>query len=314
MEHQEKRSIWLTDQITKSEFFRQKLHEYGLLEIAYAIESIEGEKLSWSHQTLGISEAAWNKIIHRGIKPIIVFAHPYVLTTIKRSVSYYRSLAMVSLKSMQNVQLSLERFEREENPASFTDEKALSVAHHLNQLISRLIEVDDEISPRMFDLWRGMTAGSTAQGSWQNKKGEIAENLIKDFIKRRVDEEKLLLKIADNKTTMVLKNNRCIRYGSEPDIAIYDADQKIVSALEIKGGIDKAGILERVGAAIKSLSRAKQENPEAITILIMHAVSITPQSQQDLEAHKNDIDHWFTIEDIINHESTRQKLFTLLKI
>jgi hypothetical protein len=27
--------------VTKSEFFHQKLHEYGLLEIAYAIESIQ---------------------------------------------------------------------------------------------------------------------------------------------------------------------------------------------------------------------------------------------------------------------------------
>jgi len=34
----------LTDQVTKSEFFHQKLHEYGLLEIAYAIEDVQGSE------------------------------------------------------------------------------------------------------------------------------------------------------------------------------------------------------------------------------------------------------------------------------
>ncbi len=33
---QSKHESWLIDQVTKSEFFHQKLHEYGLLETAYA--------------------------------------------------------------------------------------------------------------------------------------------------------------------------------------------------------------------------------------------------------------------------------------
>lgn len=33
------------------------------------------------------------------------------------------------------------------------------VAFRLNELISRLIEADEQIDPREFDLWRGMTAG-----------------------------------------------------------------------------------------------------------------------------------------------------------
>ena len=39
---------WLLDQVTKSEFFHQKLHEYGLLEIAYILESVQGENLDWN--------------------------------------------------------------------------------------------------------------------------------------------------------------------------------------------------------------------------------------------------------------------------
>lgn len=168
--NQDKRESWLIDQITKSEFFHQKLHEYGLLEIAYAIEAIRGEDLQWSLDALGISSKAWSKVIHQGFKPVRVFAHPYVLVTVARSVGYYRGLAMVSLKSMSNVQLSVERFETGQNRQPFDDQKAWDIANHLNKLISRLIETDEEIDPREFDLWRGMTAGSTAQGSWQNKK------------------------------------------------------------------------------------------------------------------------------------------------
>ena len=84
--------------------------------------------------------------------------------------------------------------------------------------------------------------------------------------------------------------------------------------MEIKGGIDTAGVLERVGAAIKSLSRAKNENPNAVTILIMYRVAMTEQARQDLESHRNDIDCWFTIEDVLNRVGTRQEIFKRLGI
>ena len=156
--------------MAKSEFFHQKLHEYGLLEVAYAIETIKGETLEWDLELLGISSKAWNKVIHRGFKPIRVFAHPYTLVTIPRSAGYYRDLAMVSRESMNNAQLSTERFEAGRNSPPLDEQKAWDIARHLNGLISRLIETDEQIDPREFDLWRGMTAGLRAQKAWQNKK------------------------------------------------------------------------------------------------------------------------------------------------
>ena len=181
---QNKLESWLLDQVTKSEFFHQKLHEYGLLEIAYAVEGVQGENLDWDLEELGISRNAWNIVIHRGIKPVRVFAHPYVLQIITRSVGYYRGLAMVSLKSMNNIKLPVGRFETGRSKKPLDEQEAQVVAHHLNGLISRLIEADEQIDPREFDLWRGMTAGSTAQGSWQNRKGGVAEDLIKGFIRK----------------------------------------------------------------------------------------------------------------------------------
>jgi len=79
----DKYESWLIDQVTKSEFFHQKLHKYGLLEVAYAIEDVHGENLDWNKKNLGISEKAWKKVIHRGIKPVRVFAHPDVLRSVQ---------------------------------------------------------------------------------------------------------------------------------------------------------------------------------------------------------------------------------------
>jgi hypothetical protein len=221
---------------------------------------------------------------------------------------------MVSLKSMSNINLSIERFETGRSRRSLGEEKAEAVAQRLNELISRLVEADDQIDPREFDLWRGMTAGSTAQGSWQNRKGEAAEVLVKGFIKRRIRERNLLASESSDEASETLIDGRTVRYGSEPDIAFVDERQQVVAAVEIKGGIDTAGVLERVGAAIKSLSRVKNENSKATTLLIMYRVAMTEQAQQDLESHRADIDHWFTIEDVLNRDDMRQEIFELLAI
>ena len=160
----EKQRAWALDQIKKSLFFHQRLHEWKLVEVAQQIEGISGESLSWELPDLNISELAWNRIIHSGIKPIIVFANPTVLINVDRSVGYYRMLAMVSQKSMNQIGLATTRYEQTDRLPS--SEAALRIARRLNTLICALIEQEHDIETREFDLWRGMAAGSQAQGSW----------------------------------------------------------------------------------------------------------------------------------------------------
>ena len=95
---------------------------------------------------------------------------------------------------------------------------------------------------------------------------------------------------------------RVVIFSDEPDIAIY-RDDKIQAAIEIKGGIDTAGVLERVGAAIKSLRRAREENPQSTTILLQ-GVSVTPK-KNDLEINRDAVNHWFTIEDVLENQDRR---------
>lgn len=280
------------------------------MEVAEQIDEIKGESLNWDRSRLEISDKAWNKIIHRGIKPIIVFAHPDVLVNVSRSTGYYRMLAMVSQKSMNQVGLSTIRYEEGWLPKF---EAAEVIAQHLNKIISKLVEADEKIDAREFDLWRGMAAGSQAQGSWQNTKGRKMEIVIQGIIRRRLRESGLASEEIDDKPRIALTDHRGVVFADEPDIGFYQ-DNKIVAAVEVKGGIDKAGVLERVGAAIKSLSRSKEENPDSVTILILQEVSMTPQSVIDLQTNQKAVNHWFTVEDVLENEEKRNEIFALLGI
>lgn len=300
---------WYIDQLAKSEFFHQKLHEWKLVEIAEQLEAVQGENLTWDKSILGISENAWNKVIHRGIKPVIVFAHPEILQTILGSTAYYRMLAMVSQKSMNQVGGSVTNFE---TGSKFPDkEKAMFLASHLNQIISHLIETDEKLNAREFDIWRGMSAGSQAQGSWQNAKGEQAEILLRGIIEKRINGKGLAKEVTTTK--IELNNRKIITFSSEPDISVLE-NGLIQIAVEVKGGIDTAAVLERVGAAIKSLRRAKEENSDSITILIMQEVAFSATAQKDIELSKEAINYFFKLEQLIENELEREQFFNLLGI
>jgi XcyI restriction endonuclease len=308
-----RREAWLLDQLSKSEFFHQKLHEWGMLDIASQIEEVKGETLPWECNNLGISQKAWNKVIHCGIKPVIVFAHPQVLRSVSCAVGYYRMLAMVSQKSMNQIGLSIIRYEQGK---SFPDELvAENIAQHLNKIISHLVETDEQIDAREFDLWRGMAAGSQAQGSWQNAKGSKVEILIKSIVQLRLREENWISnEIGDSdEKVMQLKDGRRIVFASEPDIGVYK-DELILVAVEIKGGIDTAGVLERFGATLKSLIRAKEANSESTTILILPGVSVTTRAISALNASQNVVNYWFILEELVEENSKKQELFELLAI
>ncbi len=300
---------WALDQLAKSEFFHQRLHEWGMLEVACQIEKVAGETLAWGLSELGITQKAWDRVIHRGIKPVVVFAHPQVLISVPRAVGYYRMLAMVSQKSMNRVGLPTTRYEMRATPKD--EQTALAIARRLNDIISHLVEADEQIDGREFDLWRGMAAGSQAQGSWQNTKGSKTEVIIKGILQRRLREKKWVTGETVGGSRMRLKDGRKAVFADEPDVGVYRGE-RIIAAIEIKGGIDTAGVLERVGAAIKSLSRVKEDNPKSTTVLILSGVSITSQARSDLQTNQRAVNHWFTIEDILENEEKRERLFGLL--
>jgi len=180
----EKAKKWRMDQLQRALFFHRKFHEYGMIELAEELDQLKGERYEWALEALGISEIAWNIAIHRGIKPVLVFCHPDVIMENPRRIAYYRMLAILSQKSMQNIGLPTQKHEFESE--QLDREKARSLAITFNKIISAIVEDDPEITVRELDMLRAMSAGTQADGSWRNRKGDEAEEAIKALIKARI--------------------------------------------------------------------------------------------------------------------------------
>lgn len=306
-EKQHKREVWRSDQLAKSQLFHRLLHKWRLVEIAEEIETVQGEKYEWDCCKLCISDRAWQKVIHRGVKPVQVFAHPQVLQENPKRIVYYRMLAMVSQKSMNNLGFAVEGWETGQR-TEISEDQALNLACHLNAIISEIICEDERVSERELDLWRGMAAGAQAQGAWQNIKGVRAEqqvySLIKDFIANLGAEEK-------SKGEFIVHDRCRVIFSKDPDVAVYQNDE-MKAAAEIKGGIDPAGALERLGAALKTLERIQREFPEASLILVAPRSAMTQAFLRELNQRPQI--HLFALEDLLTSEQKQQRFLQALNL
>lgn len=77
----------------------------------------------------------------------------------------------------------------------------------------------------------------------------------------------------DELTAFSLANGYQFKFESEPDISVLDPDGLLVGAIEVKGGLDPAGALERYGAAKKSFDAAKAINKNCMTLYLSGAVT-----------------------------------------
>jgi hypothetical protein len=116
------------------------------------------------------------------------------------------------------------------------------------------------------------SAGAQINGSWLNKIGEEAELLTRRILIRsltegqyivaailkdgssRLDAEYLedLVDKVDLLLGVRLNNQTSILFSSEPDLSLLNPAGEVVAVIEVKGGKDTAGALERYGAAKKS--------------------------------------------------------------
>ena len=73
-------------------------------------------------------------------------------------------------------------------------------------------------------------------------------------------------------------DNIVMIFASEPDVAFHK-DDSLEATIEIKGGIDPAGALERLGAANKSASAALASSPRCKNFLVAGAITAEMQSR-----------------------------------
>lgn len=247
-----------------------------------------------------ISKEAWAYVEQLGIEPHRVFAHPDILCQYPSFVSYYRGMALLPLKGMREVAVAVEKWESGDIRARPKLEDALKVARACNYVNSGIITSVDGWT--LDDGARNIlaTTSITQDGSMRNRVGKNAEKRIQLKLLRWLRENRKILSEAPNSSNIYLLTPGCrMTFSSDPDIKFEtrsapNAEWEITATIEIKGGKDPAGALERLGAVQKSF----EKTPRAKNFLI--AGVVTKEMARRLSALP--VEKHFLLDDLLDDE------------
>ena len=262
-------------------------------------------KLRYRKRELCIEKDAWRHVAEAGIKRRLVFAHPDILKAIPDASLHYRGIALLSRKRVQEVAGGVTKWEGSPEMVRVGEEKALRVCRLYNAVISSIILDNTDWTLR--DGYRNViaTLGITEDGAMRNIIGQEAEESIKERLIEWTRAKGLLE--ATNAVDSSGREWRLIgdvgmRFGSEPDIAFEKNDVPAV-IIEVKGGKDPAGALERLGAIKKTFDEAPQA---CKNFLIVGVVTATMHDRlQDMR-----IEEVFDIDRLINDEDEWTRFVT----
>ncbi|MBN2095316.1 MAG: XcyI family restriction endonuclease [Candidatus Aenigmarchaeota archaeon] len=315
----------------RSTFFYRKLHEYNTYTFPETIQKLIplSEDYDWTkYKSWGITKEAFEQIKNSNLSLIQVFSHPRILREHPVLIAYYRNVAALSQKSVSYLSgVHTMRFELgEKNNLSEVQAKELSKL--FNEHISLIIEsaLEDFSTEHIKGLLFAST-GAQIDGSWRNAIGDEAEKVVqKLLIKEAIDLCKLTaFMLRDNHSGIeefdkkkaksqldrirefkgfTLSNKRSVIFSSEPDVSIIDKDGSTIAVIEVKGGADPAGALERYGAAKKSFEEAIRQNREVVTIFV--ASCITSEVEERVKKDKT-IKHFYNLTALLTHEDQREE-------
>ena len=332
-------SVTKEQYVLKSTFFYNKLNSLGYFELFREIQryaQIEGASLNWEHRgDRGISDDAWNIIIESNISPVIVFAHPKVITLKPSFVKYYRSVAMIPQKGFSAVSKVSNIADIENGKiasGTLSSNKINSIIKVINEFVSLVINLSSRIDENEIQGMMYATAGTNIDGSWRNQIGAEGERVIRSIIFREllrqgditsVDDKELGLKAIgemdveryhraiDLVRVINLKNGYSVLFSSEPDLTMFNPEGDIVGIIEIKAGLDPAGALERLGAMFKSFENTLAEYPNAVTILAISC--ITTEVRKRLDASMV-VRQTFVTTDITSSDKEKRKFVNRLRV
>lgn len=265
----------------RSTFFYRKLKEYKTLSFLSKIDALlpaahlyswEGCCVNW-----GVGEDAFNYINKSpNLHLIQVFCHPRLIREHYTLVAYYRNIAALSQKAVKYlINIDVKKFETEQNTSrGLTESQALEIASLFNEHISLII--DSSIESITKEELQGILLASTGaqiDGSWRNAIGEEAEKVVHRLLIKETKERNLIAALIPRIGTAIelytpekieeqlgnieryrgvmLINHTSILFSSEPDISLLSNQGTTLGVIEVKGGVDSAGALERYGAAKK---------------------------------------------------------------
>ncbi len=241
-----------------------------------------------------ISQSAWEYVHGRGLGPAQVFCHPEMLVEEPFTSLYYRGFSGLSLKEVQEQALSVSTWEREPETRArkprVSEESARQVASLYNCFISSIIENTADWT--LENGYRNIIAsmGISFDGSMRNRLGALPERRLRRLLLEFVVEARLLVDpeytgtvdLPDSPANgrYILSDGIVMEFSSEPDVAFLRGEM-LEATIEVKGGIDPAGALERLGAAEKSAQAAIEVNTRCKNFLVAGAITAEMRRRLD---------------------------------
>ena len=211
----------------------------------------------------------------------MVFAHPVLLRKNPALSAYYRGIALLSQKRVSDLVTGVANWENPERQPRVGEERSTAVSRLYNAVISSIIEgaTNWTVENGYRNIIATMAIG--LDGTMRNLVGQDAERTIKDRIGEWLERVGLIEAYDSNETTYELPNDYSMRFASEPDIEFRQTiggATKTIATIEIKGGKDPAGALERLGAIQKSF----EATPPGCTNMLIAGV-VTDEMAERLD-------------------------------
>ncbi len=263
----------LDDAQRRSAVIAERIRQRTDLALRRSIATFEGALSFLPMADLMISEEAWRHVTSSDIDPKLVFAHPLLLRQNPRASEYYRGIALLPRKRVAEIAGAVDSWEDESRRTVLREEHIIRVAQLYNAVISSIIEGSDGWTLK--NGYRNIIAnmGIGLDGTVRNLIGQDAERLIKVRIRKWLDSQELIIRRNGEETQFDLPDGYSMRYGSEPDIEFsrtVGGESTTVATIEIKGGKDPAGALERLGAIQKSFEATP---PGCVNMLIAGVIT-----------------------------------------
>ena len=246
-----------TDAIERAIEIAQLIAQRDDLRVREQLTAFAGQADYSDRESLLIAEDAWRHVQQAGVEPRLVFAHPAILTAIPEASMHYRGIALLSRKRVAEIAGNVERWERQPARARVAPETAMRVCQLYNAVICSII-----LNNTAWTIENGYrnilaTMGITADGAMRNIIGQAAETAVKKRMFRWVQTRGLVATdiTPARENEWALATGVVMRYGSEPDIS-FEKDGALAVLIEVKGGKDPAGALERLGAMQKTFEEA----------------------------------------------------------
>ena len=235
------------------------------------IEGFEGalDYEGYGLEELAISDKAWACVQQLQVNPRMVFAHPDLLRQHPETSLYYRGIATLSLKRVSSLATSVDTWENPTRVRRLSPrvEVVCRVVRLYNAVISSIIEGTDAWT--LENGYRNIlaTIGISEDGKMRNIIGQEAERAVRDKLLQWIKDVGIPCEQKGGWFELGAAKTVRMAYGSEPDILFEKYDEQtqdwaLEVTIEIKGGMDPAGALERLGAIKKSFDQtpARVEN------------------------------------------------------